>query len=221
MPTAEDPGAPADQHTAGAPGPLPPLRLTLFTNAVRHSTWPARTMPNLDLITRTLLEGRDPRTGHPIAAETVQAELDQRIRAREEIAVARARAARTREQSLRISLTDAWDAQEKVFLSILTPEQTATYREHHYVDVISNRSNRWRIFTRGQTGNVAMLDPDGRHLLASACAHPPGGHPDPAAWVAQALMLKTDEELFVDSANVSWWQPGTGPRIAPDGHHGW
>jgi hypothetical protein len=101
---------------------------------------------------------------------------------------------------------------ERLLLSLLSPAQAATYREHGFFDVISNRGNRWRINANGQINNVMLMGPDDRPR-AAACAHP-YNVADPAAWLTQALTLIRDEDGFIDRANVAWAMPSM-MRYAP------
>ena len=90
---------------------------------------------------------------------------------------------------------------------VLTPAQMATYRDRGWFEVVSSRGRRWRIRDRGQSGNVDLMPEIGDERLASYCAHPPGGLPDPDAHLAQALQLATDEDAFLAVANCHYRRP--------------
>ena len=94
-----------------------------------------------------------------------------------------------------------------LLLSLLSPEQAATYREHGWFEVRGSSGRRWRIRNRGQSGNVDLMPEIGEERDASFCAHPPGHLPDADAHVAQMLALVTDDEAFERTANVHWRRP--------------
>jgi hypothetical protein len=100
----------------------------------------------------------------------------------------------------------ATDSAERLLVSLLSPAQRDTYQRHGYFDVLSSRGRPWRIMANGQISNVIMLDDAGRRGLAAACSHPLDV-PDPAAWLAQALILMRDEDEFLASAHVGWYDP--------------
>jgi len=91
--------------------------------------------------------------------------------------------------------------------SWLTPGQLADFREHRRFEVVSDTGTRWRINCSGQAGNVERLDEAGE-WESTWCAHPPGGLPDADAWLAQRLILQTDEAAFLAVANCHDERPG-------------
>lgn len=101
---------------------------------------------------------------------------------------------------------------EELLLSLLSPEQARTWREHGWFEVQGSRGGRWRIRNRGQSGNVDLMPEIGQERLATYCAHPPDGLPDADAHLAQMLHLATDEDGFRRVANVRWVAPGA--RVA-------
>jgi hypothetical protein len=97
----------------------------------------------------------------------------------------------------------------ELLLSVLTPEQRASYLDEGWFEVRGSRGGRWRIRNRGQSGNVDLMPEIGEERDATYCAHPPGSLPNADAHLAQMLALVTDEEKFVATANVHYRRPGT------------
>jgi hypothetical protein len=87
--------------------------------------------------------------------------------------------------------------------SMLSAEQRAEFDIHHRFHVNGSRGRRYCIQANGQSGNVELLDAQGK-LQARLCAHPRGYLPDPDAWLAQMLEIATDEDHFLLTANVHW-----------------
>jgi hypothetical protein len=87
---------------------------------------------------------------------------------------------------------------EKLLLENLSLKQRAEYEQHKHF-VIERGDRRYRV-RRGRTGNVDVIDKDGRvsHRL---CAHPAPSIPDPDTMLAQKLMLEHDDEAFLRVAN--------------------
>ena len=85
-------------------------------------------------------------------------------------------------------------------LASLTAEQCQTMRKYGWFEVMSNRNRRWRIYTHTYTGNCLLM-PDSPSMQCY-CAHlsytvvmmswPLADH-----LLAQALMIRTDEEAFL------------------------
>ena len=88
-----------------------------------------------------------------------------------------------------------------LFLSTLSDEERETYEREKCIYVRGNHGRRYRIRCVGQSGNVEWVDEDG-NLRGRLCAHPRGYVPNPDAWLAQKLILKTDENHFNATANV-------------------
>jgi hypothetical protein len=99
----------------------------------------------------------------------------------------------------------------ELLLSLLTPEQAASYQEHGWFEVRGSSGRRWRIRNRGQSGNVDLMPEIGDEREMSLCAHPAGWLPDADAHVAQMLALVTDDEAFARTANVHYRRPGSEP----------
>jgi hypothetical protein len=99
----------------------------------------------------------------------------------------------------------------RLFLSVLSDEEHETYKREKCIYVHGSRGRRYRIRCAGQSGNVEWVDEHGR-MRGRLCAHPGGGLPDPDAWMAQRLILQTDEKHFLDTANLHW-----GERPEPRG----
>lgn len=103
------------------------------------------------------------------------------------------------EQQRRINL--ARQSAEELLLSCLTPEQAALYTTDRRFIVDSELGNVYEINCNGISGNVHLLDNQGRRV-ASCCIHPTG-LPAPDVWLAQKLMLETDERSFSRIANIT------------------
>lgn len=89
--------------------------------------------------------------------------------------------------------------------SLLRPDQAATLKDRNYFDLeITSRDGsrkRYRIH-KGRSGNVELLGPDGVPIR-KYCVHPHLYVPDEDTMVAQKLMLETDEERFLKTANMT------------------
>ena len=85
--------------------------------------------------------------------------------------------------------------------SVLSIEQREELKKHAHFHVCGSRGRRYRIKANGQSGNVELLDRNGR-VQGRFCAHPAGYLPDADAWLAQMLALETDEDRFLRIANV-------------------
>jgi hypothetical protein len=90
------------------------------------------------------------------------------------------------------------------FLASLSSEQARSVAESEYFELTSNKGNTRRIFTKGYVGNTQILVRRFEFVGARGyCAHirqqyqefPLGDH-----LLAQALMITTDEEAFLDVA---------------------
>jgi hypothetical protein len=93
-------------------------------------------------------------------------------------------------------------------LSLLSPEQQASYERDQAFVVIGSAGGIYRI-RPGSAGNVDWIDPanSGHEVAGVLCAHPQlwtpdGSLPDPDVALAQMLALTTDEAGFVATANV-------------------
>lgn len=94
-----------------------------------------------------------------------------------------------------------------LFLGALTPRERQEYDKSKRFSVRGSRGTDYQISCAGQSGNVWWYDKDGE-LRGSLCAHPEGYLPDPDAWLAQRLLLMTDEKKFVDtSCRISGKKP--------------
>jgi hypothetical protein len=92
----------------------------------------------------------------------------------------------------------------------LSDEQKADLGRHGHFTVIGSKGGRYRIRTRGQSGNVDLLAPNGE-VQAILCAHPREYLPDGDAWLMQMIELRHDEDHFLATANV---HRGELPRAA-------
>jgi len=95
-----------------------------------------------------------------------------------------------------------------LLLSLLSPEQRASYERDRTFMVIGSAGGIYRI-RPGAMGNVDWIDPasSGREVAGVLCAHPQlwtpdGTLPDPDVALAQMLALTTDEAGFIATANV-------------------
>lgn len=110
-----------------------------------------------------------------------EAEAAERRRQREE------EAARVRERA------------EETLALILTPEQLEDWRRTDSFRLITQAGREYRI-RRGIASNVRLIE-DGEEV-ESLCAHP-NGVPREDVVIAQVLALRTDEEHFRRTANIS------------------
>lgn len=113
--------------------------------------------------------------------------------------------ARRREEQARIlaKQAKASDRAEKLLRECLSPRQAAELQRqgHFHVEVIglNGAIRRYRI-ERGRSGNVKQVDEQGR-VLKRLCLHPIESVPDADTMLAQKLLLETDEEQFLQTAN--------------------
>jgi hypothetical protein len=95
------------------------------------------------------------------------------------------------------------EANQRAFvllLSFLNRRQRRQYREFGYFTLLTkDRKRRYRI-KKGWGGNVERLDHKG-HVIERYCIHPREWVPDEDNMIAQKLMLLTDEERFLKTAN--------------------
>lgn len=99
--------------------------------------------------------------------------------------------------------------------SLLSDAQWASYQEKGWFEVRGSSGRRWRVRSRGQSGNVDLMPEAGEERDATYCAHPPGQLPDADAHVAQMLALVTDDEAFERTANRRYLRPGRSADRAP------
>lgn len=113
-----------------------------------------------------------------------------------------------RQERARVARTVATNRAVELLLSLLSPEQRASYERDRSFTVIGSAGGIYRI-RPGVMGNVDWIDPanSGREIAGVLCAHPQlwtsdGSLPDPDVALAQMLALTTDEADFVATANV-------------------
>lgn len=88
---------------------------------------------------------------------------------------------------------------EQLLLDWMTPAQRKMWAKNGYFHVRGNKRNKYQICGNSITGNVYQLNKwDTR--VACFCASVPGV-PAADTWLAQALMLKADEDKFRRIAN--------------------
>ena len=88
---------------------------------------------------------------------------------------------------------------ETLLLALLTPEQQEDYKNKRRFFLPIN-GELFRI-DYGRTGNVKRVDPVTREVTDSYCIHPAMSCPNQDVMVAQKLMLETDIERFMKTAN--------------------
>lgn len=86
---------------------------------------------------------------------------------------------------------------ELVLHDWMTPEQRRTWRSRGWFEVRSNKGNLWRI-RQGSMGNVLEMGPFRHHAWCAA----PVGVPPADEYLAQALMIMSDEAKFKSIANM-------------------
>jgi hypothetical protein len=86
---------------------------------------------------------------------------------------------------------------EELLLLHLSEDQQKQYLEKGYFETIVN-DKTYRI-NKGRAGNVYLIE--GGKTKYKYCAHPSAYTPEQDAMLAQLLMLKTDEERFIKTAN--------------------
>lgn len=86
----------------------------------------------------------------------------------------------------------------ELLLALLSDEQAATWREHHWFTVRGSASGDVYRIRRGTLNNVDRMD-DGE-VETIFCAHPPEV-PAEDANLAQMFLLVTDEDAFLRVAN--------------------
>ena len=96
---------------------------------------------------------------------------------------------------------EAADRRAEVLLHAhLDREQQQQLAERDWFLHVSKSGKRYRI-NRGRSANIDVLDANGK-VVHSLCAHPRLDVPDADTMLAQALMLKHDEDEFLRMANV-------------------
>jgi hypothetical protein len=86
---------------------------------------------------------------------------------------------------------------EDLLLLHLTDEQQAQYLKEGYFETVVN-DKTYRI-NKGRAGNVFLVEKG--ITKYKYCAHPDDYTPEQDAMLAQLLMLRTDEERFIKTAN--------------------
>lgn len=82
----------------------------------------------------------------------------------------------------------------------LTPAQVKELETHKFFTVHSRTHQRTYRVRQGRAGNVLMIDGGGR-IIEQICIHPTIDCPDEDTMLAQKLMLETDEDYFLKTAN--------------------
>lgn len=117
-----------------------------------------------------------------------QAAADERRRVQQEHLLAEAAARETADRRA-----------EELLRLILTDQQWAAWERGEGIVVRSQHGRRYRV-NKGWAGNVEEIDARGRRK-ARFCIHPSRSMPVADNVAAQILMLKTDEDLFLATAN--------------------
>lgn len=96
----------------------------------------------------------------------------------------------------------ALDESKALLLRFLDEENRRTYASRGEIHFTGSDGRRYVLHNRSYSGNVTMLDADGRNFLGRFCAHPPGAPSLPIhdVLLAQYLMLKTDAAGFLKVA---------------------
>lgn len=86
--------------------------------------------------------------------------------------------------------------------SVLTKQQRDSLDKYGHFEVTAQSGRRYRLSAHARSFNVTMLGDKGRRV-ASLCVVPPNAYAVPMAdqLLAQMLMLKSDEQLFLSTAN--------------------
>lgn len=103
---------------------------------------------------------------------------------------------------------------ERLLAEHLTVEQADTLATFGWFDVISQHGSTYRIY-RGQVVNVYRLASDrtGRtRPVVGYCLRADDRMPDADVMLTQLLLLRTDEDAFVDRAERSHLRPPRRPR---------
>lgn len=103
---------------------------------------------------------------------------------------------------------NAQQAAEELLLSCLDEEQTQCYQDPDIRSFIVRASSgrQYEISCDRIAGNVYSLDED-CYRTSKFCIHP-NGIPNPDVWLAQKLLIETDEQAFLRIANRSpAWDP--------------
>lgn len=97
--------------------------------------------------------------------------------------------------------------------SCLTKQQRQTLDAHGWFEVWGSRSHRrFRISRRGLVGNVDVFE--GAEVVLRLCAHCDERLPLDDHLLAQKLTIESDEDRFLQVANVHWSAPSRTQRVA-------
>ena len=107
------------------------------------------------------------------------------------------------EQARKLAAADA--RARELLLSKLTPEQKVSFEKGQEFLVRGSKGNLYRINCTSTTGNVTALRGSGPNSQVSLCAFPPGV-PQHDIWLAQKLILESDEDVFLKQA-ISYGRP--------------
>jgi len=133
---------------------------------------------------------------------------DQRIA--REARYAEQRRVQEEERLARLATRKEADAKAEALLRAhLIPDQQEQLAREDWFLIVSKSGKKYRIF-RGRAGNIDLIDETGK-ALKSLCVHPRDDVPDADTMLAQALMLRFDEESLLRLANAS--QPRTRPNL--------
>jgi hypothetical protein len=106
-----------------------------------------------------------------------------------------ARIAKEEERAAKLVVAES--RAEQLMFSLLKPEQVKQYVDHGYFETDVN--DRVYRIKKGRSMNVELIV-KGKPTIRY-CAHPRDWTPSPDAMIAQLLMLKTDEQKFIATAN--------------------
>lgn len=89
----------------------------------------------------------------------------------------------------------------KLLWSMLTPHQKETFKSDQEIIVRGSKGGTYRIDCTSTAENVYRLDKDGDRVMIY-CAGPPGV-PASDFWLAQKLLIESDEQAFLRVAIAS------------------
>lgn len=134
-----------------------------------------------------------------VRSPAVQETLEQRVE--REARYAEQRRVQEAEYAARLVARKEADARAEALLRAhLNPDQQEQLVREDWFLINSKSGKKYRIF-RGRSANIDVLDETGK-VLRSLCVHPREDVPDADTMLAQALMLRHDEESLLRLANV-------------------
>jgi len=127
-------------------------------------------------------------------------EVRERIQAEREASAARQAEYQRKQDEWAEQRRKARETAKALLTMLLDAQQKEQLEKKRYFDVISKKGRKYRI-REGIAGNVRLVKADGKEAL-QLCIHP-NGVPEEDAMLAQKLMLETDEDAFLKTANLT------------------